>query len=111
MSAGPYLYVPNETDNTVSVIDTSTDTVVATIPIGGTTADTAAISPNGMFVYVASESGIVSVIATASNSVVATIPVGSGSALVAFSPNGSLAYVSHPRPKWRKLCFGDRYGQ
>jgi YVTN family beta-propeller protein len=95
MSGGPYLYVPNESDNTVSVIDTSSDTVVAMIPVSGTTADTAAISPDGKFVYVASESGIVSVIATASNSVVATIPVGSGSALVAFSPNGSVAYVTH----------------
>ena len=89
MSAGPYLYVPNESDHTVSVIDTSSDTVIATIPVGGSSTDTAAISPNGEFVYVADESGIVSVIATASNSVVATIPVGSGSALVAFSPNGS----------------------
>ena len=88
MSAGPYLYVPNEYDHTVSVIDTSSDTVIATIPVGGSSTDTAAISPNGEFVYVADESGV-SVIATASNSVVATIPVGSGSALVAFSPNGS----------------------
>jgi YVTN family beta-propeller protein len=50
MSGGPYLYVPNEGDNTVSVIDTSSDTVVATIPVGGSSADTAAISPNGRFV-------------------------------------------------------------
>jgi YVTN family beta-propeller protein len=27
-----YLYVPNEADNTVSVIDTSNDAVIATIP-------------------------------------------------------------------------------
>jgi YVTN family beta-propeller protein len=56
MGAGPYLYVPNAGDNTTSVIDTSTDTVVATIPVGG---DTAAISPNGELVYVANESGVV----------------------------------------------------
>ena len=74
-----FLYVPNEYDNTVSVIDTATDLVVATIPVGGQTADTAAVSPNGAFVYVASESGIVSVIDTASNSVVGTINVGNGS--------------------------------
>jgi YVTN family beta-propeller protein len=87
-----FLYVPNEGDNTVSVIDTSTDTVVATIPVGG---DTAAVSPNGAFVYVASESGIVSVIDTASNSVVGTINVGSGAAIVTFNPDGTLAYVTH----------------
>ena len=64
-----FLYVPNDGDNTVSVIDTAHNSVIATIPVGG---ETAAVSPNGAFVYVASESGIVSVIDTASNSVVGT---------------------------------------
>jgi YVTN family beta-propeller protein len=72
--AGPYLYVPN-TEGTVSVIDTSTDFVPATIlvgTIGGTgTTDGVAVSPDGTFVYVASESGIVAVIDTASNTVTA----------------------------------------
>jgi len=57
-----YLYVPNEGDNTVSVIDTSSDSVAATIPVGG---DTVAVSPNGAFAYVANESVLVSVIDTA----------------------------------------------
>jgi len=80
---------------TVSVVDTSNDTVVATIPISSRNPDGAAVSPDGTLVYVASEGGIVSVISTATNSVVATIPVGSGAIFVAFSPDGSLAYVTH----------------
>ena len=43
----------------------------------------------------ASESGFISVINTASNTVTATIPVGSRADFVAFSPDGSLAYVTH----------------
>jgi YVTN family beta-propeller protein len=53
-----YLYVPNEADNTVSKIDTSNDTVIATIPLSGNTPDGVAVSPNGTVVYVASESGL-----------------------------------------------------
>jgi YVTN family beta-propeller protein len=92
-----YLYVPNEADNTVSVIDTSNDSVVATIPVSGKYADGVAVSPNGAVVYVASESGVVNVIDTATNTVTATIQVGnSGLAdFVAFSPDGSKAYVTH----------------
>ena len=87
-----YLYVPNEGDNTLSVIDTANNTVVATILVGG---DTAAVSPNGAFVYVANESGVVSVIDTASNMVVDSINAGVGASTVAFNPDGTSAYVSH----------------
>src|SRR4051812_28507266 len=90
-----YLYVPNEFDNTVSVIDTSNDSVVATIPVSGQYADTVAVSPNGAFVYLASESGIVSVIDTFSNSVVSTINVGGTPYVVAFSPDGAEAFVTN----------------
>jgi YVTN family beta-propeller protein len=90
-----FLYVPNEQDNTVSVIDTANDTVVATIHVDGALLNSAAVSPNGAFVYVTSGSGIVSVISTASNSVVKTIPVGSFPSVVAFSPDGNRAYVTN----------------
>lgn len=94
MSSGPFVYVPNEDSNTVSVIDTSTNSVVATIPVQGTP-DTTAVSPNGLFVYVACESGFVSVIDTATNTVTANIPAGASADFIAFSPDSSRAYVTH----------------
>jgi YVTN family beta-propeller protein len=69
-------YVTNFGANTVSVIDTVTNTVVATIPVG-TNPHGVAVSPDGSKVYVTNTNGYtVSVIATATNTVVATIPVG-----------------------------------
>jgi YVTN family beta-propeller protein len=54
----------------VSVIDTATDTVVATIPVGGAPWGVA-VTPDGSTVYVADNSDVtVSVIATATNTVV-----------------------------------------
>src|SRR4029079_3355089 len=70
-------YVTNSGNNTVSVIDTATNTVVATIPVG-TSPDGIAVTPNGAFAYVANlSSNNVSVISAATNSVVATVAVGS----------------------------------
>ena len=69
-------YVANALDNTVSVINTATNTVVATIPVGLAPAGVAA-TPNGAFVYVVNnDAGTVSVISVATNAVVATVPVG-----------------------------------
>jgi YVTN family beta-propeller protein len=69
-------YITNQSSNTVSVIDTVTNTVSATIPVGLTPFGVA-VSPDGSKVYVANiSSNTVSVIATATNTVSATIPVG-----------------------------------
>jgi len=67
----------------VSVIDTATNTVVATILVGSFPADVA-VNPAGTRAYVTEEDGTVSVIDTASNTVVATITVGSSPWGVAF---------------------------
>src|ERR1044072_2664410 len=68
-------YVTNSGNNTVSVIDTATNTVVATIPVGSPQG--IAVTPNGAFAYVANaDSNTVSVISAASNTVVATVAVG-----------------------------------
>jgi YVTN family beta-propeller protein len=75
---GKHAYITGGESNSVSVIDTTTNMVVATVavetfPIG------VAITPDGRHAYVAGDlSNNVSVIATASNTVVVTIPVGSG---------------------------------
>lgn len=87
-------YVTNGQDNSVSVIDTATFSVIATIPVGSSPADVA-VTPNGRFAYVANFFGnSVSVISAASNTVVATVPVGTSASGIAINPNGSFAYVS-----------------
>ena len=91
----PFAYVANEiASGTVSVIDTATNLITATIAVG---ADpyAATITPNGSFAYVANNtaSGSVSVINTATNIVTATVAVGADPRIVAITPNGSFAYV------------------
>jgi YVTN family beta-propeller protein len=79
---GAFAYVTNDGDGTVSVINTATNTVVATVavqigPLG------LAITSDGAFVYVTNQaSSTVSVIDTTTNAVVATVT----------EPTGSLPY-------------------
>jgi YVTN family beta-propeller protein len=95
-SVAPIAWVPAGSSG-VSVIDTATNTVTATIP---TTfpAWAIAITPDGKFAYIsesaADGSGArVEVIATATNTAVANIPLSSGAAGIAVSPNGQSVYV------------------
>src|SRR6266849_7651759 len=79
----------------VSVIDTATYSVVATIPVGNYPAGVA-ITPNGAFAYVANfNSNSVSVIDTATNNVTGTVSVGTGPWDIAITPNGAFAYVAN----------------
>ena len=85
----------NAGDNIVLVIDTATNTVVATIAVGQTPFGVA-ITPDGTRAYVTNQnSNTVSVIDTATNTVVATIPVGLRPAGVAITPDGTRAYVAN----------------
>jgi YVTN family beta-propeller protein len=73
---GKHAYAVNSRFNTVSVIDTGTNMVVATVPVGDIPHGIA-ITPDGKHAYVAnSNSANVSVIDTATNTVVATVMVG-----------------------------------
>jgi len=79
----------------ISVIDTATNTVVATIPARGTAG--IAITPSGSQAYVTSPgAGTVSVIDTVTNTVVATISLGTNQNPfgVAITPDGTRAYVT-----------------
>jgi YVTN family beta-propeller protein len=93
-------YITNTGSNTgsysVSVIDTTTNTVIATIPVG-TTPFGVAVSPDGSTAYVTNvNSNSVSVIDTASNTVRTTIAaVGVQPFGLASTPDGTRVYVGH----------------
>ena len=93
--AAPFAYITNADSDNVSVIDTATDTVVATIPVGaGPTG--VAVNAAGTRVYVSNTgSGNVSVINTATHTVTATVPVGVGPIGVAVNPAGTRVYVAN----------------
>ena len=72
--AQTFAYVANASSDTASVIDTATNTVTATVPVGDGPVGVA-VTPDGARAYVTNvASGTVSVIATADNSVVTTVP-------------------------------------
>src|SRR6516164_9407280 len=86
---------PNFSNN-VTVIDTTTNKVVATVEVGLAPAGVA-VTPDGRKAYVANRavSGTVSVIDTATNAVSATIAVGSNPVGIAITPDGSKVYVAN----------------
>ncbi|MGH6848551.1 MAG: Ig-like domain-containing protein, partial [Methylocella sp.] len=90
-------YITNSGDNTISVINTATSTVVTTIPIGGINHPKAfgvAVTPNGSKAYVTNGEGdTVSVIDTATNAVISTIFFGDFTTGIAVAPDGTKAYV------------------
>ncbi|MDD4250193.1 MAG: beta-propeller fold lactonase family protein, partial [Methanosarcina sp.] len=96
-SASPtvqYAYVTNW-NNIVFVIDTATNNVTATVPVGMNSTGVA-VATDGSKVYVAnSVSNTVSVISTSTNNVTATVDVGNGPAGVAVSPDGTKVYVTN----------------
>ena len=81
------VYVPNRVDNSVSVIDASSNTVIST-PMVGTGPNGVAVHPSGSRVYVANTgSDSISVIDAASNTVAATVNLpGSGPIGVTVKP-------------------------
>jgi YVTN family beta-propeller protein len=88
-------YITNFGSNTVSVINTATNTVTATIPVG-VEPHGVAVPPDGNRVYVTNAgSNSVSVFATATNTVTATIPVGVRPIGVAVPPDGTTVYVTN----------------
>src|SRR5437588_67336 len=92
--AQPFAYVTNASSNNVSVIDTASNTVVATVGVGCCPRGVA-FTPDGTRAYVANNDGTVSVIATAINTVVATVVVENGSWGVAITPDGTRAYIAN----------------
>jgi YVTN family beta-propeller protein len=50
--AQPFAYITNSSDDTVSIIDTSTNKVVDTVEVGGEFPLAVEVTPDGQFVYV-----------------------------------------------------------
>src|SRR6266478_2286692 len=92
--AQTHAYIVNTGSNSVSVIDTTSNTVVATVSVGGSPLEVA-ITPDGTRVYVTNgNDNTVSVVDAASNTVVATVRVGAPGLGVAITPDGTRAYVA-----------------
>src|SRR5262249_25555345 len=93
MTAGaqPFAYVANPGNNTVSVVNTATNAIVATVNVDAGP-EAIAVTPDGTRVYVANfYASDVSVINTAGNAVIATIAVGTGPSGIAITPDGTRA--------------------
>ena len=94
--AAPFAYIPDHSSDTVSVLDTATNTVTAkVVGIGGPFG--VAVNPAGTRVYVVSDrSNALSVIDTASNTVIATALVENNASWgVAVNSAGTRVYVTH----------------
>ena len=90
-----YAYITNYGSDTVSVIDTATNTVTTNVPVGSWPKGVA-VDPTGTSAYVANyASNTVSVIDTATNTVTTNVPVGSWPYGVAVNPTGTKVYVAN----------------
>jgi YVTN family beta-propeller protein len=85
-------YVSNASDNTVSVIDASSNSVLATIAMPASPGWIAP-HPDGHHIYVVMATGSVAVLDTATNAISTTIAVGSGPGGIGLNGLGTRAYV------------------
>jgi YVTN family beta-propeller protein len=94
-TAAPFAYITNAGSDNVSVIDTATNAVVATIPVGVSPTGVA-VSADGTRVYIAnSGSDSVSVIDATRNSILATVATGIEPSGVAVNAAGTRVYVTN----------------
>lgn len=100
--AGTYVYVTNQGDSSgapastvgsVSVINTATNTVTATVNVGGPRGGIA-VDPTGTYVYVTNNNSV-SVINVATSAIAATVSVGNEPIGVAVNPAGTYVYVAN----------------
>src|SRR5271157_1336412 len=92
--AVPFAYITNLGSNNVSVIDTATNKITATVKLESTHFPfEVAIIPDGSKVYFTNPiDNIVSVINTSTNSIAANVPVGAHPRGVAVAPEGKNVY-------------------
>lgn len=96
---GLHLYISNRSNDTVSVVQTSDNTIIDTITLTtGSQPEGIVVTPDGAHVYVAlSNSSQVNVIQTSDNTIISVISTGVGSSpfAIAITPDGAHAYVSN----------------
>jgi YVTN family beta-propeller protein len=91
--AAPFAYISNITTNDVSVIDIATNTVVATVPVGGHPFQVT-VAPDGASVYVPNyNDSTISVIDTSTNTVSKTLSYAVKPYGITFNKTGTLGYV------------------
>ncbi|MFI2635013.1 YncE family protein, partial [Streptomyces collinus] len=88
-------YVANAGDDTVSVISSTTNQVIATVGVGDSPFGVAVDPPRARAYVTNAVDGTVSVINTRTNRVIATIPVGTNPGAVAVDPSSARAYVTN----------------
>ncbi|MBK6698422.1 MAG: beta-propeller fold lactonase family protein [Saprospiraceae bacterium] len=90
-----FAYIPNLNSDNVSVINTLTNTIIATITVGDGPYGVS-VKPDGTSIYVTNFlSNNVSIINASTNSVVTTIAVGINPGGVSISPDGLKAYITN----------------
>jgi YVTN family beta-propeller protein len=92
---GPFAYVGNFFDFSISVIDLGSNSVVAEIPLGFEPFGKIAVSADGNTVYVLKGTSLI-IIDAQTNQVVTTVPIGGGTNLIdlALMPDGNTLYLA-----------------
>jgi YVTN family beta-propeller protein len=94
-ASAPQAYITSSGDATISVIDTASNAVTATVIVGATPMGVA-VTRDGTHVYVTNNGeDTVSVIDAATNTVTTTVTVGPGPFGLAVTPDGAHVYVAN----------------
>jgi len=79
----------------VHVIDTGSNTILATIPLSADEVEGLTVAPNGNEVWAAHGSGV-DIIDTTTNAIVQSVPLAAGAQLARFKPDGTEVWVTQP---------------
>jgi YVTN family beta-propeller protein len=91
---GATLYASQYALDQVSIFNTTTNLVVATVATGNEP-ESVTFNPTGTKAYIPTVANVVSVIDVATRTALPAIASGDGSRVLAFTPDGTLAYVSN----------------